>query len=133
MVDNQIALSDFEVVLTEEDKKIKANIGKEFKSMGYSDICTIEELANGDKEKKMVIESMIGEEIVLLGDEYIISTELYNKAKQECIDFINKNGEMTLGEFRDIMDSSRKICMLILEHFDKNKITKRIENKRVLY
>ncbi len=39
---------------------------------------------------------------------------------------------MTLGDFRDLTDSSRKSSMLILEYMDKRGITKRVENYRVL-
>lgn len=133
IIDNSVALKDFEVKLTPEQKKVKESMEKELKSMGYNDICTIDEMCNGDKNKKAVLDSMIGAEVQLMDDEYIISTELYEKAKKQLIEFIEKNGEITLAEFRDIMDSSRKICMLILESFDKQKITKRVENKRVLF
>ena len=101
--------------------------------MGYNDISTIDDICDGNKAKKEVLDSMIGTEVQLLDDEYIISTKLYEEAKGKMIDFIKKNGEMSLAEFRDMMDSSRKICMIILESFDKQKITKRVENKRVLY
>ena len=39
---------------------------------------------------------------------------------------------MTLGDFRDMTDSSRKSSMLILEYTDSFEITKRVENYRVL-
>lgn len=129
---NQVSLADFEVELTDEQKKIKSQIENKLKSMGYNDICTIDDICEGDKNKKAVLDSMIGVEVQLLDEEYIISDELYQNAKKSLIEFLQKNGEMTLAEFRDLMNSSRKISMLILENFDKEKVTKRIENKRVL-
>ncbi|MGL4876623.1 SelB domain-containing protein, partial [Paraclostridium dentum] len=36
-------------------------------------------------------------------------------------------------DYRDLVNSSIKNCMIILEDFDRNKITKRVENKRVLF
>ena len=129
---SQVALKDFEVQLTDEQKSIKTQMEKKLKSMGFNDICTIDEMCEGDKNKKAVLDSMIGSEVQLLDEEYIISTELYEKARKNLVEFLEKNGEMTLAEFRDMMDSSRKISMLILENFDKEKVTKRVENKRVL-
>ena len=76
---------------------------------------------------------MIGTDLVLLGEEYLMSMELYKKAIDRVKDFIGKSGPMAIADFRDMMGSSRKISMLILENFDKEKITKRVENKRVLY
>lgn len=130
---NQVSLINFEVQLTDEEKKIKSQIDSKLKSMGYNDICTIDDICENDKNKKAVLDSMIGVEVQLLGDEYIISNELYEKAKKSLVEFLEENGEMTLAEFRDLMGSSRKISMLILENFDKEKVTKRIENKRILY
>lgn len=133
VVDNLVSLKDFTVKLSEEEEVVRKKITKQLESMGFEDICTIDELCNGDKIKKSVLDSMIGNEVELLDEEYIISTSLYNKGIKMMTDFITKNGEMSLGEFRDMMNSSRKISMLILESYDKKKITKRVENKRVLY
>lgn len=130
---NQVSLKEFEVKLTDEQKSIKLDIEKKLKSMAYNDITTIEEICGGDKNKKAVLDSMIGSDVQLLDEEYIISNELYEKAKKSMLDFLGKNSEMTLAEFRDLINSSRKISMLILESFDKEKLTKRVENKRVLY
>ena len=116
-----------------EEISIKNKILSELNQNGYEDISTIEDICKNDKKKKSVLDSMIGAEIELLDDENIIATELYEKAKEKLIDYINKNGEISLGEFRDMMNSSRKISMFILESFDKKKITKRVENKRILY
>ncbi len=40
---------------------------------------------------------------------------------------------MTLGELRDKLNTSRKYAMALAEHFDNIKLTKRSEDKRVLY
>lgn len=133
IINNLISLKEFEVKLSDEQKKMKSQLESKLDSMGYNDISTIDDICDGNKAKKEVLDSMIGIEVQLLDDEYIISTKLYEEAKGKMIDFIKKNGEMSLAEFRDMMDSSRKICMIILESFDKQKITKRVENKRVLY
>ncbi|EPA8156169.1 SelB C-terminal domain-containing protein [Enterococcus hirae] len=46
--------------------------------------------------------------------------------------YIKKNKKMTLADFRDMTNSSRKASMLILESIDKLGITKRVENYRIL-
>lgn len=130
---NQVALKDFEVELSGEEEAIKKSLLKKLNGLGFNDIVTIEEIVDGDKKVKSVLDSLIGSEVELLDEEYIITSKLYNEAKDKVTELINKNGEMTLAEFRDMMNSSRKISMLILESFDKRKITKRVENKRILY
>lgn len=132
VVNNIVSLKDFYVDLSDEEIAIKENLLKELDLLGFGDIKNIEEISNGDRKRRAVLESMIGDEVLLLDAENIISTKLYNCAKDMLIDYIKTNGEITLGEFRDMMKSSRKVSMIILEDFDKNKITKRVESKRVL-
>lgn len=133
VLSNMVSLKDFAVKLSPEEESIKKQINKKLMSFGYSDICTIEELADSNKLRKKVIDSMIGDDIVLLGDEYIMSRVLYDKAVGKVRDFIGQNKEMAIADFRDMMGSSRKISMLMLENMDREKITKRVENKRVLF
>ena len=59
--------------------------------------------------------------------------KVYNDAKDRLVKYLKENNEITLGDYRDLVNSSRKNCMIILEDFDRNRITKRIENKRVLF
>jgi selenocysteine-specific elongation factor len=68
-----------------------------------------------------------------LDDTYVMSKKIYEQAKDILLKYLDENKEITLGEYRDLVDSSRKNCMIILENFDRNKVTKRIENKRVRF
>ncbi|WP_315168238.1 selenocysteine-specific translation elongation factor [Metaclostridioides mangenotii] len=129
---NIVSLHDFEVKLNDAQKSIATSIKKKLKACGMSSILTIEEVCENHNYNE-VLESMIGEDVEKLDDIYVMDKEIYEKAKDILIDYINKNGEITLGDYRDLVDSSRKNCMIILENFDRNKITKRIENKRVFF
>ncbi|MDD4727088.1 MAG: SelB C-terminal domain-containing protein, partial [Tissierellia bacterium] len=61
-----------------------------------------------------------------------ILNDLYKKSKSELISFINKNGSITVAEFRDLLGTNRKIALALLESFDQKRITKREDNKRIL-
>ena len=39
---------------------------------------------------------------------------------------------MTVAEFRDIINTSRKYAVPLLEHFDSMKFTRRVGDKRAL-
>ena len=60
-------------------------------------------------------------------------TALYLDVKKDLLEYLNKNKEITVAQFRDITKSNRKISIVMLEHFDRNRITKRVEDKRILY
>lgn len=133
LVDNFVSLNDFEVELSKEQLDMKKSILKKLEGLKFSDIMTIEEISGEDKQIRMLVESMLGEELVLLDENYVITKNLMDTSEKKVRDLIQKNGEMTLADFRDEMNSSRKISMLILEKLDKMKVTKRVENKRVLF
>lgn len=129
---NIVSMSDFEVVFNDKQKETRKRIQNKLKKCGFESVPTMDEITEGDVRTKEVLEAMIGESVEILGDGYIMDSDTYKKAKQMLIDYIKEHGEITLGEYRDLIGSSRKNCMIILESFDRNRITKRIENKRVL-
>jgi len=44
-----------------------------------------------------------------------------------------KHGKITLGEVRDLFQTSRKYAQAFLEHLDQKKITRRVGDERILY
>ena len=130
---NTVSLKDFNVILNEKQLKIKDEIEKTLLNSALNNILTIEDITNNKKEYEEVLESLLGNTVVRLEDNYIMSSKIYEDAKSRLIKYLEENKEITLGDYRDLVNSSRKNCMIILEDFDRNKITKRIENKRVLF
>lgn len=129
---NIVSLKDFKVVFNDKQKENRRRMQNILKKAGLESVPTIDEVTGGDVRAKEVLDAMIGDTVAMLGDGYIMDMETYEKAKKMLVDYINEKGEITLGEYRDLIGSSRKNCMIILESFDRNRITKRIENKRVL-
>ena len=131
-----LSLSNFEVILTKEKSKLKEDILSVYESSGYKPP-NIHDVVNSFKISKKdmeIINYMQNSGILVkINDNIYLSKEYYDSAKEKAIDFINENKEISLGDFRDILDTSRKIAVALLEHYDDIKLTKRIENKRVLY
>ncbi|MDU3335965.1 selenocysteine-specific translation elongation factor [Paraclostridium bifermentans] len=130
---NFVSLKKFNVVFNEKQTKIKNEIEKILNNAGLNNIYAIEDITNNKKEYEEVLESLIGNTVVKIEDSYLMSSKVYNDAKEKLIKYLEENKEITLGDYRDLVNSSRKNCMIILEDFDRNKITKRVENKRVLF
>jgi len=87
-----------------------------------------------DKNAPNILSALITEgRLVLIDKQIMFHKEYYEKALQIVRETINKNGQITLGEFRDIIEASRKYAVLLLEHFDQKRITKKIDDARVLW
>ena len=131
--DNMVSLAQFNVVFNEKQLQIKKLIESNLDNCGLNNILTVEEVLAGKREYEEVLESLIGNTVEKLDDTYVMSKKIYEQAKDILLKYLDENKEITLGEYRDLVDSSRKNCMIILENFDRNKVTKRIENKRVRF
>lgn len=125
-VDNCIALSNFKPRLPKELEREKVIILNKIAKNGYN-------LAKKADYNKMLVNYLLDtNKIISLNQEYVITTKLYNEAVELLKIEINKNGKIDLATFRNLTDSSRKNSMIILEYMDDQKITKRVENYRVL-
>jgi selenocysteine-specific elongation factor len=52
---------------------------------------------------------------------------------EQCLrDYLGQHQEITAGEFRDLLHISRKYAIPLLEHFDNQRLTMRVGDKRVL-
>ena len=70
--------------------------------------------------------------LISLGQNIYIMRGFFLEAEKRLRDFISLNNKITLKEFKDILEISRKEALIILEKFDTIGITKRIDDYRVL-
>lgn len=93
----------------------------------------ISQLKYKKDEVIQVYEAMIDQEMLIkVTDELAFHKEVYEECLEKLKKFIEDNGSITLSQFRDLLGTSRKFAVALLEDFDRKKITKRIEDKRVL-
>lgn len=130
--ENLVSIYDFEVTLNDKQKEIKYNIKKKLKLPETLTVLNIKDICE-NKYYEEVLEYMIGKDVEKLDDSYIMDKDIYEEIKKDLIKYLEESGEITLGQYRDMLNSSRKNCMIVLENFDRNKITKRYDNKRTLY
>lgn len=71
-------------------------------------------------------------DIIKIGDDLIISRSLMEEALNRLTQFLLKNQKITLAEYRDLLKTSRRPAMSILDYFDEKNITIRDGDYRVL-
>lgn len=134
-VGNFIALHSFDIAYTPEQTKIKNELERIYLESGFQPPAT-ETLLKGkknEKEYRQVLHGLIEMNcLVKIDDDLLIHTKNYEKAVALLKDFMTKYKEISLSEFRDLLGTTRKYALPLLEHFDQNKITKRLGDKRVL-
>jgi selenocysteine-specific elongation factor len=54
------------------------------------------------------------------------------EAERQLRDLAKTNGEVTIAQYRDALNTSRKFAQALLEHFDGEKITRRVGDAHIL-
>ena len=68
--------------------------------------------------------------LVRVNETMYITKAVYEKIIDALKNFFSKKKEMTVAEFRDILNTSRKYALPILEYLDTQRITMRIGDVR---
>jgi selenocysteine-specific elongation factor len=71
--------------------------------------------------------------VVKVSDNIVFSAKAYDEMRSKITARIKEKGKLTLGEVRDMFGSSRKYVQALLEYLDKEKVTRRVGDDRVLY
>lgn len=137
-LENQyIAKQDFHVAFTENQGRIRDMLLSKFGENRYNPPKLSDILAETKYDKnqvQMVFNALIDMgHLVRLDEDIAFVAEAYSKAIALVKDFIINNGSIQLGQFRDLLGTSRKYAMALLDSFDQAKITKRVEDKRILF
>lgn len=132
---NVVALKEFEIKLTKAQRGIKEKILETYLESGITSP-KIKDIIDDKKLEKeyLKIYNLLVEEgtLVKLPEDVVIHKEVIDSVKDKIIEWLNKNGSITLGEAKELLGFSRKYLVAILEYLDQAEITKRLEDKRVL-
>lgn len=137
-LENQfIAHSGFKVQFNKMQEQIKNIIKKSYDENRFNPP-KLAELAEANRldrnQCQEVYNALIDMgELVKLNEDIAFSKEAYKEAVELLRKHIKENGSIQLGQFRDVLGTSRKYAMELLDHFDQNRITKRIGDNRVLF
>ncbi len=131
-----VRLKTFKISLSEDKKLLKEKISRALDSHAFQPPMKeelAEEMSVSSKEIGELIKIMVSEgSLVRINDSIYLTANGYNKMIEGLKNFFRKKPDMTVGEFRDILDTSRKYALPFLEYLDSNKITLRVGDVRKL-
>lgn len=124
------ALAEFEVRYTKRQSAIREKLLQYYAGAGIEP-ATVEEVAatfpqNERADLKQVLDSMLsGGELVMLSPQICYGSAAYARACAAAQAHFAENETLTLAQMRDLLDTSRKYALAVLEYFDKTGITKK--------
>jgi selenocysteine-specific elongation factor len=72
-------------------------------------------------------------QLVQVGSNVVYSHETYQEIIDIIMGFLRENGRINAAQLRDLLQTSRKYAISLLEHLDQRKLTRRIGDDRELY
>ena len=69
---------------------------------------------------------------VRISDDVAFGRDAYARAREQIVELLATKPEITMGEYRTLIGSSRKYALSLLEHFDADGLTVRIGDARRL-
>ena len=129
-VADRYALSDFTITLTKRQRSLRDKILQTYRTAGLESPAT-DDVINGVPQNervdaKQVLESLVTSgELVMLTPQICWHKDVYARVCETVQAHFQVEETLTLGQLRDLLNSSRKYTLAVLEYFDKNRITKK--------
>jgi len=134
-----IYLRDHEITLTDEQKNIQERIEKILLEGRFvtPDIRQLKsECGNDENEIEVILRSMVEQGIIIElreGNQSLyFHKDNMKTAQYQLIEYLKYNKEIRLSTFKDMLSSTRKYILPILNYFDNIGITERTGDVRIL-
>ncbi len=85
-----------------------------------------------DKVKQLLTVLVNQGHLVKVKEDLYFHREAIDKIKGQLVDFLKKNKEITVVQFKDLTQTSRKFTIPLLEYFDTARTTVRVGETRRL-
>jgi selenocysteine-specific elongation factor len=133
---NLVRLKAFTVALSSNEEADRTKIIDAIEKTGFQPP-TKEELSEFLKIDSKRMSDILGilvkdGRIKRINDSLYLSINSYDSMVSSLRAFFEKKAEMTVAEFRDMLKTSRKYALPLIEYLDSNKVTMRIGDVRKL-
>ena len=130
-----IAAVGFNAEYSHELKGMLKEIEDTYRKAGY-EIPVTDDVIAGFKDKKLakqIINDLVKKgELVKINYASLIHRDNWEKAMDLLVKYLEGHPSISLGEYRDMLGTSRKYAVLFLEYCDQQKITKKQDDVRIL-
>ena len=137
VIENElVSLSDRKVVLNGQESTAKAQIEEAFLQAGWKVPILDEVLAAvsvpPDQARKLVILLAKEKRLVKISENLLYHTESIARLKELLTRYKKQSAQIDVGKFKDLTDISRKYAIPLLEFLDRERVTRRVGNSRVI-
>ncbi|TYP57579.1 selenocysteine-specific translation elongation factor [Thermosediminibacter litoriperuensis] len=129
-----VNLKGFIVKVSEKQEEIIDKLLRVFREKGWTPPTFNELTASFSEEAKDVKEVLnwlvSRGDIIKINEEIYMAREWVEKARHLLQKFFAENSELTVAQFRDMLGTTRKYALPLLEYMDGIKVTRRLKDTR---
>lgn len=127
--DHKVSLADDQQALKEA--LLKAHEASPLMPPNHTELFA--ELGITARQAQPIFKLLVSEgSLVKIKEDLYYLSSVMDELRAKVRQFLQEHSEITPGDFRDISGISRKNGIALLEHFDKEQLTMRVGDKRVL-
>jgi len=125
-----VALAGYQVGLTEEQQRAvdEAMAAMRAQPFGPPSVAELGELLGPGLLEHLVATGRL----VKVSPTVIFDAAVYKEDEHRVVAYLDAHGQVTLGDVRDLLGTSRKYAQALLEYLDRKRVTKRLGDVRVL-
>ena len=129
-VADRYAMAEFTVHFTKRQNAIRDKLLQTYRKADL-EVPGVDEiypmfLPKEKEDCKQVLESLISSgQLVMLTPQLYYHQQTFDRVLAQTRAFFAEKEELTLAEFRDMLGTSRKYALAVLEYYDRNKMTKK--------
>ena len=133
---DKVKLAGHSVELSPEKQALVNALDHTFREAAFQPPSVDEALASQDSKPagaRALVQVLVDQDrLVRLKGDVFYHREALDLIEQRLRAHLQEHREISAGEFRDMLEISRKYAIPLLEHFDSQRITLRTGDKRVL-
>ncbi len=129
--DDKISDISFNVVIDDTTSKIIKNVENKYIEAKFEppdnktiiEMCATDKLNDKLKLRQILVDLSKEGKLIKLSDDYYIHKEYFDKAIALTKKFFETNDKLAMTDLRDMLETSRKYAILIIDYMDKRHIT----------
>ncbi|MBI2844517.1 MAG: selenocysteine-specific translation elongation factor [Armatimonadetes bacterium] len=130
--DNMVRLPGHEARLSEKERKVAETIEESFIKAGLNAPSSEQNIDTAVGTSDIFQYLVETGKLVKIAEGMYLHREAVEQAEAALRKHLKEGGRITVSAFRDLIGSSRKYVVPLLEYFDSKRITRRVGDERIL-
>ena len=131
-----VHLTTHQIRLSERQEELRAAVEGALKSATFAEMPGAEELAARLRADQVEMDQLLGalrsmDRVTALEGGLLLHCDTLAAVRRQLDEYLRAHGEITVAQFRDLIDGNRKYALALLAQFDGTGFTERQGDVRV--